>query len=119
MSSMRKRGAWLLACLTLLAASAQAQTIGEAPLGSAIERQLPMQQTFAPWARDPEQISTESGDKLEKRQVLAESFETVKLKNVIPPIHFESGVAKIPIITWRRCAKPSTPCATVTTCGCI
>ena len=26
----------------------------------------------------------------------AESFETVKLKNVIPPIHFESGVAKIP-----------------------
>jgi flagellar motor protein MotB len=93
---MRKRGAWLLACLTLLAASAQAQTIGEAPLGSAIERQLPMQQTFAPWARDPEQISTESGDKLEKRQVLAESFETVKLKNVVPPIHFESGVAKIP-----------------------
>src|SRR5262249_17018620 len=50
----------------------------------------------APWARDPEQIKTEAGDRMEKRKVLAQSFETVKLKNVIPPIHFESGVAKIP-----------------------
>ena len=47
-------------------------------------------------ARDPEQIRTEAGDRLEPRQVLTESFETVKLKKIIPPIHFESGVAKIP-----------------------
>ena len=55
-----------------------------------------MEQPFAPWARDPEQIKTEAGDRLVKRQVLTESFKTVKLKNVFPPIHFESGVAKIP-----------------------
>jgi outer membrane protein OmpA-like peptidoglycan-associated protein len=95
-SGMRQRSSWLLACLTLLVASAQAQTVGDSPLGSAVERQLPMERPFAPWARDPEQIKTEAGDRLEPRQVFTESFETVKLKNVIPPIHFESGVAKIP-----------------------
>jgi flagellar motor protein MotB len=93
---MRKRSFWLLPCLTLVAASVQAQTVGESPLGSAVERQLPMEQPFAPAARDPEQVKTESGDRFEPRRVFTESFETVKLKNVIPPIHFESGVAKIP-----------------------
>jgi flagellar motor protein MotB len=80
----------------LVAASAEAQTVGESALGNAVERQLPMEQPYAPWARDPKQIKTEAGDRLEQQQVLTESFETVKLKNIIPPIHFESGVAKIP-----------------------
>jgi len=94
-STMRKRSYWLISWLTLVAVSAQAQTVGETPLGSAVERQLPIEQPAA-WARDPEQIKTEAGDRLEPRQKLTESFETVKLKNVIPPIHFESGVARIP-----------------------
>src|SRR6516162_3421650 len=94
-SGTRRRSSWLLSWLTLVAVSAQAQSVGETPLGSAVERQLPVDQPAA-WARDPEQIKTEAGDRLEPRQVLKESFETVKLKNVIPPIHFESGVAKIP-----------------------
>src|SRR5258708_30067112 len=93
---MCKPSSWRLACLMLVAASAEAQTVGESSLGSAVERQLPMEQPYAPWARDPEQIRTEAGDRLEQRQVLTESFETVKLKNILPPIHFESGVAKIP-----------------------
>ena len=33
---MRKRSSWLLTCLTLLAASAQAQTLGEAPTRHAL-----------------------------------------------------------------------------------
>jgi flagellar motor protein MotB len=94
-SSTRKRRFWLLASLTLVAASAQAQSVGDAPLGNDVERQLPVEQP-APWARDPGQIKTEAGDHLEKRKVPTESFETVKLKNVIPAIHFESGVARIP-----------------------
>jgi len=95
-SGMRTPGSWLLTCLMLVAASARAQTVGESSLGSAVERQLPMEQPYTPWARNPEQIKTEAGDRLEQRQVLTESFETVKLKNIIPPIRFESGVAKIP-----------------------
>ncbi|HLY52564.1 MAG TPA: OmpA family protein, partial [Steroidobacteraceae bacterium] len=93
---MRKRSSWVLACLALIAASVQAQSVDETPLGSPAERQLPTDQPLAPRARDPEQIRVEAGDRLEKRKLLSESFETVKLKNVIPPIHFESGVAKIP-----------------------
>src|SRR6516165_5893035 len=92
---MRKRSSWLLSWLTLVVVSAQARTVAETSLGSEVERQLPVEQPAA-WARDPEQIKTEAGDRLEPRQVFAETFETVKLKNVIPPIHFESGVAKIP-----------------------
>jgi flagellar motor protein MotB len=102
---MRKRGSWLLSGLLLVAATAQAQTIADSPLGSAVEKQLPTEQALAPQARDPEQIRNEAGDRIEKRPALTQSFETVKLKNVIPPIHFESGVAKIPdryVETLRR-----------------
>ena len=97
MIGMRNRSSWLLACLTLVAASAQAQSVGDASArqhrraaivdGAAARRHR---------ARDPDQIKTEAGDRLVPRQKLTEIFETVKLKNVIPPIHFESGVAKIP-----------------------
>ena len=38
----------------------------------------------------------ESGDRLEEREVLTEKAETVKLKNVVPPIRFEPGVSEIP-----------------------
>jgi len=71
-SGICKRSSWLLTGLTLVAASAQAQSVAESPLGSVVERQLPMEQPFAPWARDPEQIRTEAGDRLEQRQVLTE-----------------------------------------------
>ena len=39
---------------------------------------------------------SERGDRLEVQQVVGEEVETVKLKNVVPPIRFESGVAQIP-----------------------
>ena len=59
MNGIRKRSCWFVGCL-LVAASVQAQTVGEAPLGNDVERQLPMEQPFAPWARDPDQIKTEA-----------------------------------------------------------
>src|SRR4029077_17601214 len=90
-----RRGVWLLLGLTLAATEARAQAVGETPLGSTVERNLPVEQPL-PWARDPDQIKTEAGDHLEQQPALAETFDTVKLRNVIPPIHFESGVAKIP-----------------------
>ncbi|MBV9727062.1 MAG: OmpA family protein, partial [Gammaproteobacteria bacterium] len=95
MSGLRRHGSWLLTCAALIALSAQAQTVGETPLGNPVERQLSTEQP-TPRARDPVQITTEVGDTLQPRTVFAESFETVKLKNVIPAIHFDSGVARIP-----------------------
>jgi flagellar motor protein MotB len=93
---MRKLRFGLLAGLALLAVNARAQILDQSPLGSTVERQLSTEQTFSLWARDPNRVKTEVGDKLEQRRTLGETFDTVKLKNVIPSIHFESGVARIP-----------------------
>jgi len=61
--------------------------------GEAVERHLSSEQTFREWAQQQKLLQ---GDRLEIRKVVGEKLETVKLRNVVPPIHFESGVAKIP-----------------------
>src|SRR5437879_2519471 len=64
--------------------------------GEAVERHLSSDQTFRQWAQEQTLLDNGRGDRLETRQVLGEKLETVKMRNVVPPIHFESGVAKIP-----------------------
>ncbi|MGH7336973.1 MAG: OmpA family protein, partial [Myxococcota bacterium] len=44
----------------------------------------------------PEALHKQIGDKIEKREVTSEQAKIVKLKNVVPAIHFDSGVANIP-----------------------
>src|SRR5262245_48941368 len=68
----------------------------ESKPGEQVERHLPPDQTFRQWSQNPNQPEGEGGDQLETRKVVGQKLETVKLKNVVPPIHFESGVAKIP-----------------------
>ena len=88
--------AWVVA--TLLAAGAHAASAEPetAKPGEPVERHLSTDQTFRQWTQDPDRLATELGDRLEVRQVPAQKVETVKLKNVVPPIRFQSGVAKIP-----------------------
>jgi len=57
---------------------------------------LSSDQTFRQWAQSRRCAKTSGPIRLETRQVVARSSKTVKLRNVVPPIHFESGVAKIP-----------------------
>ena len=64
--------------------------------GNAVERQMSADTPFNTWSQDPERIHDQIGDKLEKKEVVSEQAKIVKLKNVVPPIHFESGVADIP-----------------------
>ena len=92
--SARRRLAWILGCL--VGASAAAAPAETTPPQEAVEKHLSADQTFRQWSQDPAQLETERGDRIEVRQVAAEKLETVKMKNVVPPIHFESGVAKIP-----------------------
>jgi flagellar motor protein MotB len=80
----------------LMTASAVADSVDTAPLGEQVERQLSGDQKIQRWSQDPQLLDKERGDRLEVRQVVGEKVETVKLKNVVPPIRFESGVAKIP-----------------------
>ncbi len=95
----------LLLVAWLAAPAARAQESVEVLPGAAVERHLPSDEPFAQWAQDPALLATESGDRLEEREVVGEQAETVKLKNVVPPIRFASGVAEIPpsyIETIRR-----------------
>jgi len=92
--SMRKIGSSLWKSLT--SPFTRARGVSEVDPGAAVERHLPSDATFMQWSQDPGLLETESGDKLEQREVLSDEAETVKLKNVVPPIRFESGVADIP-----------------------
>ena len=85
------------AYLLVWGAAAHASDVEEvAPLGEAVERHLgtdgPMQQ----WVQDPDRLAEEEGDSIETREVLVDAFDTIKLSGLVPPIHFESGVANIP-----------------------
>ena len=84
----------LLACLALGALPAYGQS--ELPLGEAVERNLPGDEPVTPWVHDPDYVEQQQGDSIETRAVSAERLETVKLTDLVPPIHFESGVADIP-----------------------
>ena len=64
--------------------------------GQQVERHLPPDEAFQQWTQDPNSLDTNRGSHVEVRKVPGQEVETVKLKNLIPPIHFESGVAKIP-----------------------
>lgn len=87
--------------LLLLAGCLVTTLTGAAPvkvteLGEPVERQLSGDQDFREWVQDPELLRTERGDRLEVQQVAGQELQTVKLRGFIPPIRFESGVARIP-----------------------
>jgi len=81
----------LLVCALLACAAAHAQSVGQSQIGEVVERQLPADQPFSKWVRDLNQIETDAGDQFEKQMVARDGFETVKLRNVVPPVRFDSG----------------------------
>jgi len=93
MRTHRRHLVFLAVLLSHTAVLAQVET---SEPGEPVERHLSLDQAFSLWAHDPAALEERHGDKLEVRQVAAEDVETVKLKNVVPPIRFESGVARIP-----------------------
>jgi flagellar motor protein MotB len=86
----------MLVCALLACTTGHAQSVSQSRIGGDVERQLPADQPFGKWVRDLNQIETDDGDRLEKQMVARDGFETVKLKNVIPAVRFDSGVARIP-----------------------
>ena len=91
-----KQRSLLVVFVSVAAAEAAAQSTKEAPLGQSVERHLSADEPITQWLHDPKFFETEAGDRFELRDVDGEALETVKLKNVIPPIRFASGVADIP-----------------------
>ena len=66
------------------------------PLGETVEKQLPLYQKSSQWLQDDSIYGKNRGDHIEKKKVKAQVVKTVKLPNVVPPIHYQSGVASIP-----------------------
>ena len=90
-----RRVSWL-ACALLICSPAAAQMVTVTSPGQNVEHELPTDEPPDIWARNPAAISKVAGDKLVKRAVTGNTMVTVKLKNVIPPIRYGSGVAAIP-----------------------
>jgi len=68
----------------------------EAKPGASAEKHMSTEPPFDRWSQDPAQLDTQGGDRIEKREVRGRKAKTVKLRNVVPPIRFDSGVAMIP-----------------------
>ena len=95
--SAKIRPVWFLPLLaTLLSRPVLAQTIGGMPIGESTERHLPSDEPLAEWVHDAEYVDAEQSDSLETQEVATEVLETVKLTDLVPPIHFASGIADIP-----------------------
>lgn len=77
------------------AEQAEGQAVKDVPMGEAVERHLPSDETFRPLVRDPAVLQTLEGDRVEKQQVDGQVMETVKLGGIIAPLHFDSGAIRI------------------------
>ena len=70
--------------------------MSEAPaLGQAVEKQAGTDEPRTLWVRDGD-ADGKQGDKVEVKKVLEKTAKTIKLQNLVPPIHFASGEAEIP-----------------------
>ena len=103
MSAILRSGV-VVTLTALLVTAVQAADVDEAPLGEAVERNLPLDTPFRQWVMDPDGESGDQGDSLETRETLKDTLDTIKLSNLVPPIHFASGVADIPESTVKSLA---------------
>ncbi len=62
----------------------------------ATEMHLPVDQSLTPWIQDPAIFETDEGDRTEMRTVVEQEATTIKLDNLVPPVHFGLGEAEIP-----------------------
>lgn len=60
------------------------------------EKLLPTGDALQTWTVDPKVLEAQHADRLEERDVVTPAIETVKLRDIIAPIRFASGVAEIP-----------------------
>ena len=63
--------------------------------GEAVEMHLSVDQSITPWIHDPAIFEKDEGDRTETRKVVEQNFKTIKIDNLVPPIHFGLGEAEI------------------------
>ncbi|MDD2580921.1 MAG: OmpA family protein [Desulfuromonadaceae bacterium] len=77
-------------------ANARPETREAATIGETTEAHLPKEGAFTPWLLDPSVFAEDQGDRTEKRRVAEKEVKTIKVTNVVAPIHFRTGEADIP-----------------------
>ncbi len=87
---------WMLITIISLPWVGLQANVDELPIGRAVERHLPPDVDLTQWTKDAGRVALDAGDRLEAYEVLVAEPETVKLHDVVPPVYFESGVAKVP-----------------------
>jgi flagellar motor protein MotB len=101
MRFLLKRSVAILCLCIVTAANARTASGAETGVretdlrGEATEMHLPVDQSFTPWIHDPAIFEDEEGDRTEMREVVEEDVKTIKLDNLVPPIHFGLGEAVI------------------------
>jgi flagellar motor protein MotB len=93
------KGGIAVLCVGALAVAAFAGETGarETDTGAeAGEMHLPADQPVTPWIHDSSEIEAEEGDRMEMRETIETVHKTIKLDNLVPPIHFGLGEAQIP-----------------------
>jgi flagellar motor protein MotB len=63
--------------------------------GEAAEMHLPADRSLTPWVHDPAIFEKDEGDRTEVREVDEQEVKTIKLNNLVPPIHFGLGEIEI------------------------
>jgi len=98
----------IMSCLlsaTVLAESATPVEVQNPPetevhetpvLGEQVEKQLPLDGDFTLHVKDVSGLKETLGDRIETQKVLEKNVKTIKLQNVVPAIHFDSGDVNIP-----------------------
>ena len=101
MKFLQKRSVVILCLCIVMAANATAASGLETGVretgapGKATEMHLPADQPFTPWIHDPSIFEEDEGDRTEIREVVKQEVKTIKLENLVPPIHFGLGEAEI------------------------
>ena len=92
-----RHGIAILCLCVFLAQGAAAATSKELEVretdsrGEAVERHLPADGPLTPWVHDPAIFKENQGDRTEIREVVEPDVKTIKLNNLVPPIHFGLG----------------------------
>lgn len=64
-------------------------------LGRTVEKQLPPDAELTPWKLDESSLPPLVKERTEDKEVLEKNVRTIKVQNLLPAIHFESGKADI------------------------
>jgi flagellar motor protein MotB len=64
-------------------------------LGQTVEKQLPPDAELTPWKLDESSLPPLVKERTEDKEVLEKNVRTIKVQNLLPPIHFDSGKANI------------------------